>query len=51
VFLGEILRIDARLPDGGTVQVRCLDPRDALRPVVGQPVHLHWRADDAWVLQ
>ncbi|MDP9899371.1 ABC transporter ATP-binding protein [Variovorax ginsengisoli] len=51
VFLGEILRIDARLPDGGTVQVRCLDPLDALRPVVGQPVHLHWRASDAWVLQ
>ena len=51
VFLGEILRIDARLPDGGKVQVRCLDPRDALRPAVGQPVQLHWRADDAWVLR
>lgn len=51
VFLGEILRIDARLPDGQAVQVRCLDPLDAQRPVVGQPVHLHWQARDAWVMQ
>ncbi len=50
VFLGEILRIDALLPDGTPVQVRCLDPVAAQRPAVGEPVHLFWRAQDAWVL-
>jgi putative spermidine/putrescine transport system ATP-binding protein len=50
VFLGEILRIDAVLPAGGRVQVRCLDPHDARQPAVGEAVHLAWQAGDAWVL-
>ena len=50
VFLGEILRIDARLPDGQAVQVRCLDPQDSQRPEPGQTVHLQWGASDVWVL-
>ncbi|HEX7867311.1 MAG TPA: ABC transporter ATP-binding protein [Variovorax sp.] len=50
VFLGEILRIDAVLPAGGRVQVRCLDPRDARQPAIGEAVHLAWQAGDAWVL-
>jgi putative spermidine/putrescine transport system ATP-binding protein len=50
VFLGEILRIDAQLSSGEKLQVRCLDPLDAQRPVIGQPVHLAWQACDAWVL-
>jgi putative spermidine/putrescine transport system ATP-binding protein len=50
VFLGEILRIDAVLPGGAKVQVRCLDPRDARLPAAGELVHLAWQAGDAWVL-
>ncbi|SDI17622.1 ABC transporter ATP-binding protein [Variovorax sp. OV700] len=50
VFLGEILRVDAALPGGGKVQVRCLDPRDGRPPVLGETVHLAWQAGDAWVL-
>ncbi|XAH22548.1 ABC transporter ATP-binding protein [Xylophilus sp. GW821-FHT01B05] len=50
VFLGEILRIDARLPSGELLQVRCLDPLDAQGPTLGQPVHVAWQARDAWVL-
>lgn len=50
VFLGEILRVDAVLPGGARVQMRCLDPRDGRLPAIGETVHLAWQAGDAWVL-
>jgi putative spermidine/putrescine transport system ATP-binding protein len=50
VFLGEILRVDAVLPGGARVQMRCLDPRDGRLPAIGEAVHLAWQAGDAWVL-
>jgi putative spermidine/putrescine transport system ATP-binding protein len=50
VNLGEILRIDARLPDGQALQIRCLDAHvmPDVRP--GERIRLFWTADDCWVL-
>ena len=50
VFLGEILRVDARLAGGAQVQVRMLDGTHATAPAVGDEVHLAWQGDDTWVL-
>jgi putative spermidine/putrescine transport system ATP-binding protein len=50
LFLGETLRIEARLEGGETLLIRCTDRANRPLPEIGDPLHLRWGADDCWVL-
>ncbi|TIP79209.1 MAG: TOBE domain-containing protein, partial [Mesorhizobium sp.] len=50
LFLGEILRVEARMEGGETLLIRCTDRVGRPLPSVGDPLHLSWGAEDCWVL-
>ena len=50
LFLGELLRIEARLHTGETLLIRCLDQAGRSLPERGDAVHLRWGTADCWVL-
>ncbi len=50
INLGEVLRVDARLPCGNPVQIRCLDARAMSRVGTGEQIRLAWTAADCWML-
>jgi putative spermidine/putrescine transport system ATP-binding protein len=50
LFLGETLRIEARLESGESLLIRCTDTAVRPLPEVGERLHLGWGADDCWVL-
>ena len=50
IFLGEILRIEARMESGETLLIRCTDVAGRAMPVPGDVVHVSWGAEDCWVL-
>ncbi|OCK60716.1 ABC transporter ATP-binding protein [Bradyrhizobium sp. LMTR 3] len=50
IFLGEILRIEARMESGETLLIRCTDTANRPLPVVGDRLHVNWGAEDCWVL-
>ncbi|WP_019996800.1 ABC transporter ATP-binding protein [Aureimonas ureilytica] len=50
LFLGEILRIEARTASGETLLIRSADGADRRLPSVGETLHVGWRAEDCWVL-
>ncbi|TIM64636.1 MAG: ABC transporter ATP-binding protein [Mesorhizobium sp.] len=50
LFLGEILRVEARMQGGETLLIRCTDRVGRPLPSIGDPLHLSWGAEDCWVL-
>lgn len=50
LFLGEILRIEAKLDGGETLLIRCTDLAGRALPAVGEKIHVNWGAEDCWVL-
>ncbi|WEX11161.1 ABC transporter ATP-binding protein [Chelativorans sp. AA-79] len=50
LFLGEILRIEARMEGGETLLIRCTDTASRGLPAVGERLHVSWGAEDCWVL-
>jgi iron(III) transport system ATP-binding protein len=50
INLGEILRVDVRLPSGQPFQIRTLDALDMPRTRPGESIGLAWNAADCWVL-
>jgi putative spermidine/putrescine transport system ATP-binding protein len=50
LFLGEILRVEARMEGGETLLIRCTDRAGRPLPSVGDPLHVSWSAEDCWVL-
>ncbi|WP_292488090.1 ABC transporter ATP-binding protein [Mesorhizobium sp.] len=50
LFLGEILRVEARMEGGETLLIRCTDRVGRPLPSVGDPLDLSWGAEDCWVL-
>ncbi|BCH27337.1 ABC transporter ATP-binding protein [Mesorhizobium sp. L-8-3] len=50
LFLGEVLRIEARMEGGETLLIRCSDTAQRSLPAVGDTLHVSWGADDCWVL-
>ena len=51
LFLGELLRIEARTDAGENLLIRCLDQAGRSLPEPGDIVHLRWGAADCWVLR
>lgn len=50
LFLGEILRIEARAESGETLLIRCMDAAGRKLPAAGERLHVSWGAADCWVL-
>jgi putative spermidine/putrescine transport system ATP-binding protein len=50
LFLGELLRIEARTDSGETLLIRCTDTAGMVLPAVGDRLHARWGVDDCWVL-
>ena len=50
LFLGEILRVEARMEGGETLLIRCTDRAGRPLPSVGDSLHVSWSAEDCWVL-
>jgi putative spermidine/putrescine transport system ATP-binding protein len=50
LFLGEILRIEARADSGETLLIRCMDAAGRKLPDAGERLHVSWGAADCWVL-
>ncbi len=50
IFLGEILRIEARMEGGDTLLIRCTDTAKRPMPQVGDRLHVSWGSEDCWVL-
>ncbi|RYE33054.1 MAG: ABC transporter ATP-binding protein [Hyphomicrobiales bacterium] len=50
LFLGEILRIEARADSGETLLIRCTDAAGRGLPAIGERLHVSWGAADCWVL-
>ena len=50
LFLGEIMRIEARTSAGETLLIRCTDRAGRPLPNVGEELHVRWGAEDCWVL-
>lgn len=50
IFLGEILRIEARMEGGEALLIRCTDTANRPLPAVGDSLHVGWGAEDCWVL-
>jgi putative spermidine/putrescine transport system ATP-binding protein len=50
IFLGEILRIEARMEGGEPLLIRCSDMASRPLPAVGDRLHVSWGAADCWVL-
>ncbi|MBN8942453.1 MAG: ABC transporter ATP-binding protein [Rhizobiales bacterium] len=50
LFLGELLRIEARTDGGETLLIRCTDVADRPLPASGDRLHVRWGANDCWVL-
>jgi putative spermidine/putrescine transport system ATP-binding protein len=50
LFLGEILRIEARADSGETLLIRCMDAAGRTLPAAGERLHVSWGAADCWVL-
>ncbi|OJV06320.1 MAG: Fe3+/spermidine/putrescine ABC transporter ATP-binding protein [Bosea sp. 67-29] len=50
LFLGEVLRIEARTESGETLLIRCMDTAGRSLPDVGERLHVSWGAADCWVL-
>lgn len=50
LFLGEILRIEARMEGGETLLIRCTDMAGRPLPAIGDRLHVSWGAEDCWVL-
>ena len=50
LFLGEILRVEARMEGGETLLIRCTDRAGRPLPAVGDSLHVSWSAEDCWVL-
>jgi len=50
LFLGEILRIEARADSGETLLIRCMDAAGRSLPAAGERLHVSWGAADCWVL-
>ncbi len=50
IFLGEILRIEAKLESGETLLIRCTDIAGRSLPSPGDTIHVSWGAEDCWVL-
>jgi putative spermidine/putrescine transport system ATP-binding protein len=50
IFLGEILRIKARMEGGETLLIRCTDTANRPLPAAGDRLHVNWGAEDCWVL-
>lgn len=50
IFLGEILRIEARMDGGDSLLIRCTDTAARPLPNIGDRLHVSWGTDDCWVL-
>lgn len=50
IFLGEILRIEARMEGGDSLLIRCTDTATRPLPNIGDRLHVSWGTDDCWVL-
>ena len=50
IFLGEILRIEARMEGGESLLIRCTDTANRPLSSPGDRLHVSWGADDCWVL-
>ncbi|WP_353183969.1 ABC transporter ATP-binding protein [Bosea sp. (in: a-proteobacteria)] len=50
LFLGEVLRIEARADSGETLLIRCMDAAGRSLPAAGERLHVSWGAADCWVL-
>lgn len=50
IFLGEILRIEARMDGGDSLLIRCTDTANRPLPDVGDRLHVSWGTEDCWVL-
>ncbi len=50
IFLGEILRIEAKMESGETLLIRCTDIAGRAMPSPGDTIHVSWGAEDCWVL-
>ncbi|CAN7305505.1 ABC transporter ATP-binding protein [Bradyrhizobium sp. LjRoot220] len=50
IFLGEILRIEARMEGGEALLIRCTDTANRPLPAVGDRLNVGWGAEDCWVL-
>ena len=51
VFLGEILRLDARLANGSVLQLRIMDSDTLRAPKTGEEIGVQWSVNDSWVIQ
>jgi putative spermidine/putrescine transport system ATP-binding protein len=50
LFLGETIRIEAVLPGGETLLIRCPDTAGRVLPDIGSLLHVNWGAADCWAL-
>ena len=50
IFLGELLRIEARMDGGDSLLIRCTDTATRPLPNVGDRLHVSWGTEDCWVL-
>ena len=50
LFLGELLRIEARSESGEALLIRAMDTSGRPLPAVGERLHVSWGAADCWVL-
>ena len=50
IFLGELLRIEARMDGGNSLLIRCIDTATRSLPDVGDRLHVSWGTEDCWVL-
>lgn len=50
IFLGEILRVEARMEGGDSLLIRCSDTANRPLPAVGDHLHVSWGTEDCWVL-
>lgn len=50
IFLGEILRIEARMDSGDALLIRCADTARQPLPMVGDRLHVSWGPEDCWIL-
>lgn len=50
LFLGELLRIEARTDSGEKLVIRCTDSHRRPIPEIGEQLYVSWSAEDCWVL-